>query len=304
MEAIRNDARLDELETEGWDPAGADLDLRSTSELVGLMGAADATVPHAVEAARDSLAAAIDEIADRLAGGGRLVYVGAGTSGRLALVDAVECQSTFGLESGRVVALVAGGAAGSATAQEHSEDDTEAGATELRALEISARDAVVGISASGRTPYVLAALDQAQRAGALTVGVVCVESSPIGTLADREIAVVVGAEVLSGSTRLKAGTAQKLVLNTISTVSMIRLGKTFGNLMVDVVATNDKLRARVRRIVRLATGADAEQVESALDASGGDAKVAIVMLLAGTDAATARERLGRASGVVRRAIEP
>jgi N-acetylmuramic acid 6-phosphate etherase len=303
MEAIRNDARLDELETEGWDPAGADLDLRSTSELVGLMGAADATVPHAVEAARDSLSAAIEEIAERLAAGGRLVYVGAGTSGRLALVDAVECQSTFGLEPGRVVALVAGGAEAPAMAQEHAEDDGEAGAAEVRALEISARDAVVGISASGRTPYVLAALEEARRAGALTVGVACVEGSPIGTLADREVAVVVGAEVLSGSTRLKAGTAQKLVLNTISTVSMIRIGKTFGNLMVDVVATNDKLRARVRRLVRLATGADVEQVESALDASGGDAKVAIVMLLAETDAAAARERLAQASGVVRRALE-
>ena len=303
MEAIRNGAPLDELETEGWDPAGADLDLRSTTELVGLMGAADEAVPRAVEAARDSLVAAIDEIAGRLAGGGRLVYVGAGTSGRLALVDAVECQSTFGLEPGRVVALVAGGTAGTATAQEHAEDDAEAGVAEVRALEISAQDAVVGISASGRTPYVLAALDEARRADALTVGLVCVKGSPIGVLAEREVAVVVGAEVLSGSTRLKAGTAQKLVLNTISTVSMIRLGKTFGNLMVDVVATNEKLRARVRRIVRLATGADTEQVESALDASGGDAKVAIVMLLADTDAAAARERLTQANGVVRRALE-
>ncbi len=303
MEAIRNDARLDELETESWDPAGADLDLRSTSELVGLMGAADATVPHAVAAARDSLAAAIDEIVDRLAGGGRIVYVGAGTSGRLALVDAAECQSTFGLEPGRVVAIVAGGAAGSATAQEHAEDDTEAGTAEVRALEISARDAVVGISASGRTPYVLAALEESRRAGALTVGVVCVEGSPIGSLADREIAVVVGAEVLSGSTRLKAGTAQKLVLNTISTVSMIRLGKTFGNLMVDVVATNDKLRARVQRIVRLATGADAEQVESALGASGGDAKVAIV-IAAGRSRRRDGARAARAGEwFVRKALE-
>jgi N-acetylmuramic acid 6-phosphate etherase len=303
MEAIRNGAPLDELETEGWDPAGVDLDLRSTAELVGLIGAADATVPRAVEAARDSLVTAIDEIAGRLAGGGRLVYVGAGTSGRLALVDAVECHSTFGLEPGRVVALVAGGAADTATAQEHAEDDAEAGAAEVRALGISAQDAVVGISASGRTPYVLAALDEARRADALTVGLVCVEGSPIGALAEREVAVIVGAEVLSGSTRLKAGTAQKLVLNTISTVSMIRLGKTFGNLMVDVVATNEKLRARVRRIVRLATGADTEQVESALDASAGDAKVAIVMLLADTDAAAARERLTQAHGIVRRALD-
>src|SRR6185312_14809357 len=188
MAAIRNEPGLDELPTEDRDPAGADLDLRSTAELVRLMGEADATVPHAVAAAGEAVVAAIDEIAARLARGGRLVYVGAGTSGRLALVDAVECQSTFGLDPGRVVALVAGGADSAATAQEHAEDDAEAGAAEVRALAVDERGA-----------------------GALTVGVVCVEGSPIGATADREIAVVVGAEVLAGSTRLKAGTAQKLV---------------------------------------------------------------------------------------------
>ena len=304
MAAIRNEPRLDELPTEGRDPAGADLDLRSTGELVRLMGAADATVPPAVAAAHDALAAAIDDVADRLADGGRLVYVGAGTSGRLALVDAVECQSTFGLDPGRVVALVAGGATSTTTAQEHAEDDAEAGAADLKALSLSGQDAVVGVSASGRTPYVLGALEEAREAGALTVAVVCVQGSPIGALADREVAVVVGAEVLAGSTRLKAGTAQKLVLNTISTVSMIRLGKTFGNLMVDVVATNEKLRARVRRIVELATGAPPPEVAVALEASGGDAKVAIVVLLADVDAATARERLAGAAGIVRKALEP
>jgi N-acetylmuramic acid 6-phosphate etherase len=302
MAAIRNEPRLDDLPTEGRDPAGADLDLRSTRELVRLMSKADATVPHAVAAAGGALAAAIDEIAARLARGGRLVYVGAGTSGRLALVDAVECQSTFGLDAGRVVALVAGGADSTATAQEHAEDDAQAGAAEVEAVAVGDRDAVVGISASGRTPYVLGALDAARGAGALTVGVVCVEGSPIGALADREVAVVVGAEVLAGSTRLKAGTAQKLVLNTISTVSMIRLGKTYGNLMVDVVATNDKLRDRVRRIVETATGASATEVATVLDESHGDAKVAIVTLLAGVDASTARERLAGAGGVVRKAL--
>jgi N-acetylmuramic acid 6-phosphate etherase len=302
MAAIRNEPRLDDLPTEGRDPAGADLDLRSTRELVRLMSEADATVPHAVGAAEGALAGAIDEIAARLARGGRLVYVGAGTSGRLALVDAVECQSTFGLDPGRVVALVAGGADSTATAQEHAEDDAEAGAAEVKAVAVADRDAVVGISASGRTPYVLGALKAARRAGALTVGVVCVEGSPIGAIADREVAVVVGVEVLAGSTRLKAGTAQKLVLNTISTVSMIRLGKTYGNLMVDVVATNDKLRDRVRRIVEAATGASATEVATALDESHGDAKVAIVMLLGRTDAVTARERLAGTRGVVRKAL--
>lgn len=302
MAAIRNEPRLEELATEGRDPAGADLDLRSTTELVRLMGAADATVPPAVAAAHEALADAVDAIASRLAAGGRLVYAGAGTSGRLALVDAVECQSTFGLEPGRVVALVAGGAASAATAQEHAEDDGEEGAAGVRALGVSDRDAVVGVSASGRTPYVLGALEEARRAGAVTVAVVCVEESPAGTLADHEVAVVVGAEVLAGSTRLKAGTAQKLVLNTISTVAMIRIGKTFGNLMVDVVATNDKLRARVRRIVELATGTAPAEADAALASADGEAKVAIVMLLAGLDAAAARRRLDEASGVVRKAL--
>jgi N-acetylmuramic acid 6-phosphate etherase len=302
MEVIRNDPTLDELVTERWDPAGADLDLRSTRELVSLMNAADATVARAVEAAKDALAGAIDDVAARLAEGGRLLYVGAGTSGRLALVDAVECQSTFGIEPDRVVALVAGGPGAAATAQEHAEDDAEAGAAEVRALDVGRHDAVVGISASGRTPYVLGALGAARDVGALTVGVVCVERSPVGALADHDVSVVVGAEVLAGSTRLKAGTAQKLVLNTISTVSMIRLGKTYGNLMVDVVATNEKLRARVQRIVQLATGAEPEQVEAALDASQGDAKVAIVVLLSGVDPDAARARLARANGVVRKAL--
>jgi len=304
MAVIRNEPRLDELPTEHWDPERADLDLRSTLELVRLMGTENATVPSAVAAADEALAAAIDDIAQRLAGGGRLVYVGAGTSGRLALVDAVECQSTFGLDPGRVLALVAGGAASAATAQEHAEDEEVAGAAEIRALDVTAGDAVVGISASGRTPYVLGALDAARQSGALTVAVVCAAASPVGALADREVTVIVGGEVLAGSTLLKAGTAQKLVLNTISTVTMIRLGRTFGNLMVDVVATNEKLRARVRRIVEHATGASPDDVDAALTAAGGEAKVAIVMLLADVDAETARARLTDADGVVRRALRP
>jgi N-acetylmuramic acid 6-phosphate etherase len=299
----RNDTKIGALVTEAWDPAGADLDLRSTGELVALMNEADADVPRAVARAHDALVAAIDAVAGRLEAGGRLVYVGAGTSGRLALVDAVECQSTFAIPPGLVVALVAGGADGAAVAQEQAEDDAGASARELRELAPEATDAVVGISASGRTPYVLAALDEARRAGALTVAVVCVEGSELGAMADHEVAVVVGGEVIAGSTRLKAGTAQKLVLNSISTIAMVRLGKTFGNLMVDVVATNEKLRDRVRRIVGLATGDADERVDEALEAAGGDAKVAIVALLAGVDADGARARLERSRGVVRKALE-
>jgi N-acetylmuramic acid 6-phosphate etherase len=293
---------LDELATEAWDAAGADLDLRSTAELVELMNTQDATVPAAVADAHDTIASAVDAIAARLQLGGRLIYVGAGTSGRLAAVDAAECESTFSTRPGQVIAFVAGGAASSAAAQEAAEDDESAGAAELEACEVSQLDAVVGVSASGRTPYVIGALQAARRAGALTVGVSSVHGSALADLVDHEIAVVVGAEVVAGSTRLKAGTAQKLVLNTISTVAMIRIGKTFGNLMVDVDATNDKLRARVRRIVRQATGASPEEVEAALADCDGQAKVAIVALLTGSDAAAAEERLAEAGGVVRRAL--
>jgi N-acetylmuramic acid 6-phosphate etherase len=304
VEATRNDGDLDALATEAWDSSGSDLDLRSTEELVRAMSDADAAVPKAVARTHAAIVGAIDAIVERLEAGGRLVYVGAGSSGRLALVDAVECQSTFALDPDRVVAVVAGGTENLATAQEAAEDDADAGAAELRALDIGPTDAVVGISASGRTPFVAGALREAQAAGALTVALVCVVDAELATLAEHEIVVVVGGEVLAGSTRLKAGTAQKLVLNTISTVAMIRLGKTFGNLMVDVVATNEKLRARVRRIVRHATGAPADRVDEALDEAGGDAKVAIVSLLAGVDGGVARARLEDAGGVVRKALAP
>ncbi len=298
------DAALDGLVTEAWNADAADLDLRATGDLVALMSREDATVPQAVARAQGEIVAAIDAIASRLLRGGRLVYAGAGTSGRLALVDAAECESTFAVPPGRVVALIAGGAASAAIAQEHAEDDASSGESEILGLEIGPDDAVVGLSASGRTPYVLGALGAARRAGALTVALVSVPESELGMLADHEIAVVVGPEIIAGSTRLKAGTAQKLVLNMISTIAMVRLGKTFGNLMVDVVATNAKLRARVRRIVAQASGADAAAVDAALDASEGDAKVAIVSLLADVDAVSARQRLEAAGGVVRSALSP
>ena len=295
---------FDELETEARDPSAADLDLQSTAQLVALMNEADAGVPTAVARAADTIAAAIDAVVERLAAGGRLVYVGAGTSGRLAVVDAAECESTFAVPPGRVVALIAGGAAATATAQEEAEDDREAGTKAIHALGVDSADAVVGLSASGRTPYVVAALDAARGAGATTGAIVSVEGSELGAVAAHEIVVLVGPEVIAGSTRLKAGTAQKLVLNMISTIAMIRLGKTFGNLMVDVVATNDKLRARVRRIVAAASGASPDRVEAALDEADGDAKVAIVALARGVDAATARGRLEETAGDVRKALAP
>ena len=295
-------ARLDELVTEGRLPDAADYDDLSTAELVDLVNREDAVVPSAVAAARDELSAAIDAVVERLGGGGRLVYVGAGTSGRIAELDASECESTFSTEPGRVVALVAGAGLGTAAERDAAEDDGQAGADAVQAIGVSAGDAVVGVSASGRTPFVVGALEEAASAGALTACVVSVPDSELARIADHEIAVVVGPEVISGSTRLKAGTAQKLVLNSISTISMVRLGKTYGDLMVDVAATNEKLRARARRAVRLATGANEADADEALAAAGGSAKVAIVSLIAGVDATTARARLCESAGSVRRAL--
>jgi N-acetylmuramic acid 6-phosphate etherase len=281
----------------------ADLDLRSTFELVELINEEDAKVAAAVRESASSLAEAIDAIVERLEAGGRLVYVGAGSSGRLALVDAAECVPTFGVPPGQVLALVAGGPSALAVAQEAAEDDAEAGARDLAGARVGPRDAVVALSASGRTPYVVGAGRAAAAAGALTVAVVCAGGSPLGQLVAHEVVAVVGPEVVAGSTRMKAGTAQKLVLNTISTVSMVRLGKTYGNLMVDVVAGNAKLRARARRAVELAAGASEEDAEAALEAAGGEVKVAIVSLLSGLDANGARSRLEANGGRLRRALE-
>lgn len=298
-----NRPQLGELVTEGRLPHGGDYDELTNRELVELVNREDLIVPTAVAAAGDELAAALDGVVDRLRDGGRLVYVGAGTSGRLAELDASECESTFSTEPGQVVALVAGAGLASVAERDAAEDDAQAGADAVRRIEVSERDAVVGVSASGRTPFVLGALEAAAASGALTVCVVSVPDSELARIAQHEIAVVVGPEVISGSTRLKAGTAQKLVLNAISTIAMIRLGKTYGDLMVDVAGTNEKLRARAQRAVRLATGADDDDVDEALTAADGNAKVAIVSLAAGVDPTTARERLLESGGSVRRALQ-
>ena len=289
--------------TEGHVAGHSDIDLRPTLDLVELINDEDALVASAVRDALPQLAAALDDVVERLERGGRLVYVGAGSSGRLALVDAAECGPTFGVPPEQVLALVAGGAMALAVAQESAEDDSDAGDGDINAAGVGESDAVVLLSASGGTPYVLGAARAACAAGALTVAVVCVHESELGRLADHEVAVVVGPEVIAGSTRMKAGTAQKLVLNTISTVAMIRLGKTYGNLMVDVVASNAKLRSRARRAVVIATGATEADVDDALESANGDVKVAIVSLLAGLDATGARTRLDAAGGVVRRALQ-
>jgi len=279
-----------------------DYSVRSTRELVELMNREDATVPAAVGSVAGELARAIDAIAERLRDGGRLVYIGAGSSGAIAALDADECEATFSTEPGQVVALVAG-AGLAAGEREAAEDDVDAGAQAVEQHGVSTRDAVVGVTASGRTPYVLAALERARAAGALTVALVATRGSQLGAAADHELAVVVGPEVLAGSTRLKAGTAQKLVLNTISTVAMIKLGKTYGDLMIDLRASNAKLEARARRIVRMATGVSDEEAETALAAAGGSAKVAVVALLKEIDADAAHAELERAGGDIRSALE-
>jgi N-acetylmuramic acid 6-phosphate etherase len=270
-----------------------DLDLRSTRDLVRLLNEEDATVPAAVAEAGEALAAAIDAIVERMRRGGRLIYAGAGTSGALAALDASECGSTFGSPPGEVLAVVA--------EQDADEDDRAAATDALRGLSLRPEDCVVAVSASGSTPFVLAALEAARERGALGVAVASARESRAAALADHEVAVVVGPEVIAGSTRLKAGTAQKLVLNTISTVTMIRLGRTYGGLMVGVSPTNEKLRERARRNVVLASGASEEQVDEALRAAAGDARVALVSLLTGVDADAARVRLEASEGSVRKA---
>jgi N-acetylmuramic acid 6-phosphate etherase len=289
------------LVTEARPSPPKDYEFLSTAELVELMNREDATVPAAVAAIFDKLAAVVDAVVAKLRGEGRLIYVGAGTSGALAAADAGECESTFSTTPGQVVALVAGAELAGA-ARDAAEDDAQAGAQAIRDLRVSQDDAVVGLSASGRTPYVTGALEAAAATGAVTACVVSVPHSELARICEHELAVVVGPEFVAGSTRLKAGTAQKLVLNTISTLSMIRLGKTYGGLMVDVAATNEKLRARARRAVQLATDATDDEIDRALAAAGGSAKTAIVSLLARIDAASAIERLERAGGNVGEAL--
>jgi N-acetylmuramic acid 6-phosphate etherase len=293
--------RLDDLVTESR-PEIHDYDDLSTLQLVELMNRGDAEVPDVVAGAGPELAATIDAVVAKLGAGGRLVYVGAGTSGHIADLDASESESTFSTPPGQIVALVAGAGLESTADRDATEDDRDAGAESARALGVSSRDAVIGVSASGRTPYVLGVLEVAAAMGAATACVVSAPGSPLARLVEHEIGVVVGPEFIAGSTRLRAGTAQKLVLNTISTVAMIRLGKTYGDLMVDVAGTNEKLRARARLAVKLATGAGDEEVEGALVAAEGEAKVAIVALLAKIDVDTARARLERSGGRVAEAL--
>ncbi|MEY2228003.1 N-acetylmuramic acid 6-phosphate etherase [Streptomyces sp. BF23-19] len=295
-------AQLDNLTTEAFRPELAGIDRLPTLDIARTMNAEDATVPAAVAAQLPHIAAAVDAIAERMAQGGRLVYAGAGTAGRMGVLDASECPPTFNTDPADVVGLIAGGPSAMVKAVEGAEDSKELAAEDLTALEIGPLDTVVGISASGRTPYAIGAVEFARTRGALTVGLSCNTGSALAAAADHGIEVVVGPELLTGSTRLKAGTAQKLVLNLISTITMIRLGKTYGNLMVDMRSTNEKLRARARRIVALATGAPDEEIEAALTATGGEVKNAVLVVLGGVDGPTAAELLAASRGHLRAAL--
>ncbi|MFI6848227.1 N-acetylmuramic acid 6-phosphate etherase [Kitasatospora sp. NBC_00085] len=289
--------------TEAVRPEWAGIDRMATLDLLRLMNAEDRTVAEAVSGRLPDIAAVVDAVAARMGRGGRLLYAGAGTAGRLGVLDASECPPTFGTAPGQVVGLIAGGPPALVGAVEGAEDRTDLAVADLEALAPTPADSLVGISASGRTPYTVAAVQRARTAGALTVGLACARGSALVAAAELGIEIEVGPEVVAGSTRLKAGTAQKLVLNLISTAVMVRLGKTYGNLMVDVRVGNEKLRDRAHRIVAGATGADEATVRAALAATGGRAKDAVLVVLAGVDAPTAGRLLAASGGRLREALE-
>jgi N-acetylmuramic acid 6-phosphate etherase len=293
---------MDHLQTEARNPASAELDELTALQFVQLMNAEDARVLPAVASQTEVIARAVEVITERLQAGGRLVYAGAGTSGRLGVLDASECPPTFNAPPGLVLGVIAGGLSALTRSIEGAEDHPEFAVNDLAAVSLSAQDVLVGIATSGRTPYVLAAVDHARQIGAFTIGLSCNPDADIITRVDLAITPVVGPEVLSGSTRLKAGTATKLVLNMLSTGAMVRLGKTYGNLMVDLRATNEKLRNRTNRIVREATGLDRSAAESLLEACNHELKTALVSQLAHVSAEEARERLRKANGRVRAAV--
>jgi len=288
--------------TEQRNPRTHAIDVASSQEIVDLMNAEDRLVPDAVHACREEIAHAVDLVVEAFRTGGRLVYVGAGTSGRLGVLDATECPPTFGTSPDMVVGIIAGGLPALTRSQEGAEDDLAAAVHDLNANAVSDRDVVVGIAASGTTPYVRAALDRARRVGARTALLTC--SDPPQDLAgacDVAIVVPAGPEVLTGSTRLKAGTATKLVLNTITTAAMIRLGKAYGNLMVDLMAWSEKLKDRGERIVMEACRVDRERARRAIEEAGGSVKLAVVMVRRGVDRVAAKSLLEEAGGMVRRA---
>jgi N-acetylmuramic acid 6-phosphate etherase len=298
------DTPADDLSiTEQDNPRTRDISSRSIAEIVGLINAEDARVAEAVARELPQVAKAAEAIVARLEAGGRLFYVGTGTSGRLGVLDASECPPTFGVSADLVQGVIAGGYDACHRAVEASEDDREAGGRDLAARGLTAGDAVVGIAASGRTPYTIGAVAHARALGAFTAAVTCVPGSEITGAAEVAIVPVVGPEVLTGSTRMKAGTAQKLVLNMLSTAAMIRLGYVDGNRMTHMLPRNAKLRARSLRIVRAETSVGEAAARDALERAAGDLPVAIVMLRTGKSSEEARGALANARGAIPRAVD-
>lgn len=289
--------------TEARNSATTDIDRLSPLQIVAVMTSEDAKVSAAVAAEKMAIARAIDGISERLRDGGRLIYQGAGTSGRLGVLDASECPPTFSVPPGLVIGVIAGGREALTTAIEGAEDNRAAGAQDLAALNLSERDVVVGIATSGRTPYVLGGIEYARQKGCLTIGLACNEGSVLAQMVDIMIAPIVGPEVVTGSTRLKAGTATKLVLNMLSTGTMIRLGKTYGNLMVDLRASNEKLKDRSIRIVMELTELDRAAAAELLSRCGGEVKTAIVAHLRSVVPEAARQLLISGSQQLRSALE-
>jgi N-acetylmuramic acid 6-phosphate etherase len=289
--------------TEQRNPATATIDQMSAREIVAEINREDASVATAVAAVGDQIAALVEQTVARMQRGGRLIYLGAGTSGRLGVLDAAECPPTFSVPPGLVIGLIAGGPAALTSAIEAVEDHPGSGAADIAALHTAANDVVLGIAASGRTPYVLGGIAEARQRGALTAGLACSHPSPLAAAVEIMIAPLVGPEVITGSTRMKAGTAQKLVLNTLSTAIMIQLGKTYGNLMVDLQPLNEKLRQRAIRIVATASGVSEDKAQTLLNASQFEPKTAIVMARLSLSADEARQRLQRANGHIYRALQ-
>lgn len=303
MTELANGEGLGGLVTERVDPRFAAIDTASVGELAALMNEADAEVPAAVRAALPQIVPAIGAVAGRVHAGGRLLYVGAGTPGRIGVLDASECPPTFGTPPELVRGVIAGGRDSVFAAQEGVEDDEDAGRAAITGEDVGPLDSVVGLAASGRTPFVVAAVAEARGRGALTVGLSCNTGTPLSAAAEHAIEVPVGGEVVAGSTRLKAGTAQKLVLNMFSTIVMVRLGKTYGNLMVDLHASNAKLRERAIRTVMTITGASRDRAAAALEASHMQVKLAILHLHSGLDEEQATARLAAVDGRLRAAME-
>jgi N-acetylmuramic acid 6-phosphate etherase len=288
--------------TESRNDLSKNIDTLATKEMLKVINTEDKKVAEAIELILSEIAESVDFIANAFQNNGRLIYIGAGTSGRLGILDASECPPTYGTDPEQVIGLIAGGHRAILQAVENAEDDKQAGRNDLKKIHLSNKDVVVGIAASGRTPYVISAMEYARDLGAKVISLTCNPKSEMNAIADVCLTPVVGPEVITGSSRMKAGTAQKLVLNMLTTGSMIRTGKVYGHLMVDVAATNAKLVERQKNIVMEATGCDRQTAEHVLVQSGGDCKTAVVMVLTETDFSHADELLRKNNGFIRAAI--